>query len=138
VLTPAGGIAPYAYNWSPVPPNGQGGSTATALCAGDYTVTVTDAAGCTSVQTYTIVEPQPLTLSGSSVPSACGACDGEASVIVAGGVPGYTYQWTLGAAIYGTDTAITDLCGGIYNVVVTDATGCTANLGFPYLISMVS
>jgi SprB-like repeat protein/peptidase C25-like protein len=48
--TPAGGIPPYEYLWS----DGQTTQTATGLAPGDYTVTVTDANGCTSTESVTI------------------------------------------------------------------------------------
>ena len=46
-----GGIAPYTYMWS----NGQTGNTLFGLAGGDYTVTVTDANGCTGSETATVV-----------------------------------------------------------------------------------
>ena len=52
-VTTAGGDAPYNYSWS----NGQAGATLNNLSGGAYTVTVTDANGCTATQSFTIVEP---------------------------------------------------------------------------------
>jgi PKD repeat protein len=49
-VTPTSGTAPYSYNWS----NGQSTQTATGLTVGSYTVTVTDAAGCTKVLSVTL------------------------------------------------------------------------------------
>ncbi|MCF8247269.1 MAG: T9SS type A sorting domain-containing protein [Saprospiraceae bacterium] len=49
--TPTNGVSPYAYNWS----NGQTTQTATNLPTGSYSVTVTDANGCTAVQNIGIV-----------------------------------------------------------------------------------
>lgn len=48
--TPNGGNSPYTYSWN----NGQTTSTATGLTAGNYTVVVTDAQGCTTSQTVTV------------------------------------------------------------------------------------
>ncbi|RFS13431.1 PA14 domain-containing protein, partial [Emticicia sp. C21] len=44
-VTPVGGTSPYTYQWSP---SGGTGATASNLTAGTYTVTVTDAKGCTA------------------------------------------------------------------------------------------
>ncbi|WP_162142218.1 T9SS type B sorting domain-containing protein [Sphingobacterium paucimobilis] len=49
-----GGIAPYTYLWAP---SGGTAATATGLSAGTYTVTVTDANGCTAKQSFTIMQP---------------------------------------------------------------------------------
>lgn len=46
-----GGISPYTYMWS----NGQTGNSLFGLAGGDYTVTVTDANGCTGSETATVV-----------------------------------------------------------------------------------
>jgi len=53
-VTPSGGVTPYTYAWSP---SGGTAATATGLCPGNYTVTVTDAIGNTSTQNYTIAQP---------------------------------------------------------------------------------
>lgn len=125
-LTITGGTAGYSVVWNPVPPNGQGVLTATGLCAGNYTVVVSDANGCSFTETYSIIEPAPLQLSVSTTPSTCPNCDGQATAIITGGTPQYTVIWTLLGVQVGTGESITDLCGGLYTVTVTDANGCSA------------
>ncbi len=49
----AGGIPPYTYQWDAAAGN-QTTQTATGLCAGTYTVTVTDATGCQAQGTVTV------------------------------------------------------------------------------------
>ncbi|HRF82354.1 MAG TPA: SprB repeat-containing protein, partial [Flavobacteriales bacterium] len=131
VATPSGGTGAFTFTWDPTPPNGQGSNGAFDLCAGDYTLTVTDANGCTAAFTYTIGEPAPLVLTGSSISSECGVCNGQASVAVSGGQGPYTYLWTLQGAIFGTDETLSNICAGLYNVRVTDAAGCVADLLVP-------
>src|SRR6185503_17906170 len=57
-VTAGGGSAPLAYQWSPT---GGTNATATGLAAGNYTVTVTDANGCTQTATANITQPAAMT-----------------------------------------------------------------------------
>jgi gliding motility-associated-like protein len=127
----SGGTAPYLYVWSPAPPSGQGTATASDLCAGSYTLSVTDASGCISQQTFTIAEPAPLTLSATNSPSECGLCNGTLEVSVSGGTAPYLNLWTLNGSIFGTADSLSGLCAGLYAVQVIDANGCEAALAVP-------
>lgn len=118
----SGGTAPYTYSWDD--PSSQSTSNPTGLCAGAFTVTVTDANGCTSNAPVTIIEPPPLTapVTGSVTPCPC-PCAGVVRVFPAGGTPPYNVIWSNGF----TDQFQTKLCDGTYSVTVTDANGCTVS-----------
>ena len=118
-VIPSGGTLPYTYSWS----SGGTAATETGLCAGTYTVTVTDANGCQAQQTATIEEPPAIVIDTDTQDASCfGICDGEAYAEATGGSGGFTYQWNdLNATV--NDTVIA-LCSGTYQVVVTDAAGC--------------
>ena len=119
-VIPAGGTSPYSYNWS----NGDTNASATALSSGIYSVTVTDFNGCTATNSVTINEPPKLTSSFSSVNdvSCNGGSNGSASLLVVGGSPAYTYNWSNGSV----SNSIAGVAAGIYNVTITDNRGCTA------------
>lgn len=119
-VTAAGGTAPYTYDIGGGP---QGSGTFTGLCAGSYTVTITDANGCTTTVNVTITEPTALScsISGGTHASCNSVCDGTATVAASGGVAPYSYSWSSG----GTGATETGLCAGTYTVTVTDANGCT-------------
>ncbi|MFN8143525.1 MAG: gliding motility-associated C-terminal domain-containing protein [Bacteroidia bacterium] len=122
----SGGTPGYTYLWNTNPV--QVGATATNLGAGTYVVTITDTLGCTGIDSVTITSAPQLVLVGSSTNSSCGVANGSASVSVSGGTANYTYAWdTLGA----TTSSITGVPHGIYNVVVTDAHGCTSSVDVP-------
>lgn len=125
-LSISGGSQPYAVLWSPVPPSGQGVQGAFGLCAGDWTATISDANGCVIVETYSITEPQPLVVTVNSTPSTCPNCDGQAEAIISGGTAPYDVTWTLGGAVVSTDPLATGLCGGLYQLSVSDANGCAS------------
>jgi gliding motility-associated-like protein len=121
--TPAGGTAPYTYSWNSAPV--QTTQTATGLCAGSYTCTVTDNVGATTTVTVNITQPATVVSSNisSSTNLACNAvCTGAATVTPSGGTPGYTYSWSTSG---GTGATASALCANNYTVTVTDANGCT-------------
>lgn len=117
-VTATGGMNPLTYNWNPT---GQTTPVATGLTAGTYTVTVTDALGCSSVSTVTITQPPALTLNTTTQGASCGMPNGSATVTAGGGTPGYTYAWSNGS----TNSTATGLGAGTYTVTVTDANGCS-------------
>lgn len=113
------GISPYNYLWSP---SGGAGANATGLTAGTYTVTVSDAGGCTYSMSTTITQPPALTATAAGSALQCnGDVSGFASVSSSGGTGAYSYAWSTGA----TTSLINSLNAGNYSVVVTDALGCT-------------
>jgi gliding motility-associated-like protein len=123
--TVTGGVPAYTYNWLP---SGGNASTATGLCIGTYTVTVTDANGCTITQSYNITQPPALTLTPSSTNVSCfNQCNGTASVTAGGGNPPYNYNWQPSG---GSNSSASSLCNGTYTVTVTDVNGCTATQSF--------
>src|SRR5678809_601112 len=121
----SGGTSAYTYSWSP---SGGTGASATGLTAGSYTVTITDAAGCTLQKTITITEPPVLAATTSQVDVKCfGATTGSATVSVSGGTGTYTYLWSPSG---GTGATASGLGAGNYSVLITDAAGCTLTKNF--------
>jgi uncharacterized repeat protein (TIGR01451 family) len=118
---PSGGVSPYTYNWS----NSATNDTISSLCPGSYTLTATDANGCTGTQSVT-VGVQGMSLVTSTTNASCGnTSDGSATVTPIGGVPPYNYLWTPTGQ---TDSTATGLMGGHYTVVVTDNSGCSLSI----------
>jgi hypothetical protein len=117
-VTVAGGTAPYTYLWS----NGAMTSAVTGLVGGTYTVTVTDALGCTDASSVNVVAPAALALSAVVVDNfgCVGAGNGSIDLTVVGGTAPFTYVWSNGAVAQD----IIDLLAGIYNVTVTDLNNC--------------
>ena len=122
--TATGGASPYNYLWDAAAAN-QTTQTATGLAAGTYTVTATDANGCTSVGTVTVVSSGGVSVSTTATDANCGASDGTATATATGGASPYNYLWDAAAANQTTQTA-TGLAAGMYSVTATDANGCTS------------
>lgn len=114
-----GGTSGYTYNWLP---SGGTGSTANALCAGTYTVTATDANGCTITQSYNITQPPALAVTTSFTQSTCSAANGSAAVTVSGGTGTYSYTW---APTGGNAATATGLTAATYTCTISDGNSCT-------------
>ncbi|MCU0345423.1 MAG: T9SS type A sorting domain-containing protein [Saprospiraceae bacterium] len=122
MLNVAGGVAPFTYSWDD--PNSQTGATANNLAAGTYSVTITDANGCTVVETETVEAPIPatITISGTNI-SCFNGNNGTATITVTnGGTSTYNYSWNNPGA--STTATATGLTAGNYTVTVTDNDGC--------------
>jgi gliding motility-associated-like protein len=98
------------------------------LCAGTYTLTVTDANGCTATQNATIVSPAALVLNNSVITDAScnNIADGAVDVTVTGGTTPYNYAWSGPNGYTSTSEDPTGLFFGTYTLIVTDANGCSS------------
>ena len=121
-LTPAGGVAPYVYQWS----NDSTAQDLDSLIAGDYTLVLTDDNLCTAEVTLTINEPAaPISVTADSSNISCfGGNDGFIDITVAGGNGSYSYVWSNASL----SEDLTDLFIGTYTVDIQDFKGCTTSL----------
>lgn len=118
-----GGIAPYTYTWS--------GGGLDNLCPGSYTITITDAEGCSELATFTITEPTAIATTVDQVTNDQNSAGvGAINISVAGGTGAYTYSWSKdGGAPFATTQDLTGLTAGFYTCVITDANGCRSTVG---------
>jgi gliding motility-associated-like protein len=123
-VTASNGTAPLSYSISSglTQPTGVFNN----LSAGNYTITVTDANGCSAATTQLLTQPSALLTSIASTPSTCqNGTNGSANVSVSGGTTPYTYTWSGSTST--TNTA-NNLVSGSYSVTITDNNGCSTNL----------
>lgn len=113
----SGGSEPYTYLWS----NGETSSQIDGLLAGNYTLSLTDANGC-SITASTFVDlAVPIAITFLSTDeSFSGASDGSIDITITGGIAPFTYTWSNGA----TTEDLSSLSNGQYEIVVVDAQGC--------------
>lgn len=150
--TLTGGVAPYTYSWTGV--GTFNGLQATALTAGNYSLTVQDANSCSVNQSIALIQPDPVisqiavTSNYNGVPISCvGNTDGAmaASAVTGGVVSGagnYSFQWYSVPAgcstiscmqiIQGANQSqVSGLAAGNYALVSTDLNGCSFSTILP-------
>ena len=115
----SGGSIPYTYHWN----TGSSLDSITTVAAGGYSVTVTDHLGATAILSDSVHQPAILHIDSISKtdPLCHGGNTGAATVHVSGGTGIDHFSWTP----TGSTQTIQNLTGGVYQVVVTDANGCT-------------
>ena len=129
-LIVASGTPPYTYHWS----NGGITDTISNLCAGTYTVTVTDNSSCISISTVVISEPAPLTATPVLTNIPCNeACIGSIILNPSGGSPPYSYSWSNGK----TSNSLTGLCAGSYSITITDSKQCQFSNSYNIIIDSI-
>ena len=118
-LTPAGGVSPYTFTWS----NSATTEDINNIAAGAYSVTITDANGCSTSRSVNITQPSAITITETHTNATCAGGNGNIDVSVTGGISPYTYAWINGAATQD----LTGVSANTYTVTVADANGCTAS-----------
>ena len=105
------------------------GNVINGLCAGTlYTVTGTDANGCTNTATFQIgTTPSPtLNVTSTTNISIAGGNNGSITVVAAGGTPPYVYTITPNIGTQAPAGTFNNLTAQCYTIVVTDSKGCTS------------
>ena len=121
--TITGGVTPYSYSWNTSPV--QTTASVSGLTDGNYSVTVTDANGCTIDGAVQITEPQPLAISATTTSTSCpDEPDGSITLQITGGIAPYSVIWSDGALTQNRTNILADT----YIVVVTDQNSCAKSL----------
>ncbi len=129
----AGGTMEYSYLWD----NGSTNTVRAAIDAGSYEVTVTDAAGCTISEIFTLTDPAEIVVDVQNIVGVTcfGEENGQATATAAGGTVNngnYNFFWASGAPDVATGvntSTATSLGAGRQYLIVTDAE-CTADTVF--------
>ncbi len=116
VANVSGGAPNYTYTWSN---NTSTTNSITAVGAGIYRVTITDANSCSIVVSDTVNQASAISVSSVAMPQN-GSTNGSITVTVSGGTPSYVYAWDNNS-ITKDITAV----AGVYTLTITDANNCT-------------
>ena len=101
-------------------------ATLMGLGAGVYSVTVTDANGCTAVQSAQVTAPLAITAKALlALPKCYGEASGTVTITDIKNInPLTTATYRLDAAAFARDSIFTNVRAGIHTVAVQDANGC--------------
>ena len=126
----SGGVGAYTYIWDTQP--AQAGKYASDLAAGSYEVSVEDEQGCRSDARVDLIEPEPLQLSlgpinnfGEFGVQCADDTDGALVASPSGGVLPYSFVWP---GFVDSDSVLSDLGPGVYQVIVSDANGAQQSM----------
>jgi gliding motility-associated-like protein len=122
-ITATGGVSPFSYSWSTVPP--QTTASVNNLIAGTYSVTIKSINGCSKDTVLTITQPTALTLQPLSPVTICQTQSISLVSVATGGVLPYTYSWT-GPGGTAVASPVSPANSTIYTAHVVDANGCQA------------
>ncbi|MCW3102409.1 MAG: hypothetical protein JWO09_849 [Bacteroidetes bacterium] len=118
----AGGTGAYTFAWSP---NVSTADSATAIAAGSYTITVTDANSCTASLTEAIADPPLLTVNAGTDVSICRGLTTNLNASAGGGTAPYNYAWSNGPLT--ASQTVQPLTTTTYTISISDAMNCSAS-----------
>lgn len=115
-VTVNGGTSPFSFAWN----NGATTQNVTGLTAGNYTVTITDANGCTFSNSATVTDNSTLNVTFNTQNPTQGNSNGSITANPNGGTSPYSFLWSTGAST----ASVSNLAAGSYTVTITDQSGC--------------
>jgi gliding motility-associated-like protein len=117
-----GGNPPFAYVWPAIP--SATSASVNNLCAGSYTVKITDILGCYTFTSVTITEPPALTYTPNGTSNICSGKSSTLTSNATGGTPAYVYNWQPGN-LGGASAVVNPTVSTSYTLTVTDSKGCS-------------
>lgn len=115
-VTALGGLPGYTYLWNDAAMSTT--SSISDLAPGTYTVVVTDMVGTALEHTFTIVEPEAITVTADITNTVASTSNGSIDLMISGGTGTYDVMWADGGDGTGLEP-------GDYTVVITDSNGCS-------------
>jgi len=119
-LQVVGGVAPYTYQWS----TGATSRNLTNVGAGNYTVRVTDQGNCSFFHSFTLTDPEPISVDLGEDRTLC--LGQRLKIAPEVEDPKTKFYWTGPNGFTSTDPTVTVSRPGTYRLLITDSNGCQA------------
>ncbi|HEX3007770.1 MAG TPA: gliding motility-associated C-terminal domain-containing protein [Bacteroidales bacterium] len=123
LVTVNGGIGPYTYKWDDA---ANSTTQQVDLCKGTYTVTVTDAIGCSTTATVDVTSPDPIVIDDVTFTEnlACNGDKTDLTVTAHGGTGNLTYSIDGGKSFINVGQTFKNLTAGDYTIMIRDVNDC--------------
>ena len=115
----------YTFSWTSTNAFTSADEDIFGLALGDYTVTVTDANGCTAQELFSVVDtvaPISLSLISQDSVTCFGTNDGALEVSASGGRG--TFEFSIDSLAWQTSGLFEDLTAGLHDIYARDTNGC--------------
>lgn len=119
-VTVNGGTVPLQFVWTPA--GGPNASTWNSIFGGEYSLTVTDANGCSNTQDFVVPTQYDFALQSTQTPDTCSKGVGIGQVTITGTSGPYTIEWLHNGNSGSVDATL--IGDSAYVVSVTDKDGC--------------
>ncbi len=124
-INATGGVTPLQYSIDGATFGSS--NTFNGLPQGTYTAYVKGADGCQDIETIVITEPTALTQTNTPTNESCAGNDGGIAISGLGGTGSLMYSINNGSITQNTGVFI-NLTAGTYQVIVSDANGCSSTM----------
>jgi len=124
------GTPPYAYQWQTAPV--QTTQNISGLCAGNYSVLVTDNNGCTDLHMITISQLPPVVVAVSPSVTICSGTTATIGASVNGAFANIVYFW-FPVNLPGDTISVSPSANTTYTVIATDTSGFCSDTGFVFV-----
>ncbi len=127
----SGGFPDYSFTWTGPDGFGSPAEDISNLNPGDYSLHIDDQGSCFLDTTFTLQETAGIIIDATVTDTPCGNdVLGSIELEVSGGMPDYIFLWDGPAGYVSMDEDIFDLEPGTYDLVLTDANGCSIDTTF--------
>lgn len=125
VLTVTGGTPGYTIAWSGPDGFADTGANISGLIPGTYGADLVDENGCAASGSFDVGLVPDIAVTAVLDAPLCGdENDGAIEIAISGGSPPYATLWTGPEGFESTETTITGLAGGTYELTIVDVAGC--------------
>ena len=119
----SGGVNPYFFSWN----NNTNSNNIDSICAGTYTLTITDNNNCIESLSSTIIEPNPISINIDSLFNITNYDGNDGAIYISpnGGSGQLSINWSNDNGLLSNNEDISNLIAGFYYLEIIDTNNCS-------------